>query len=230
MNGFATRVSPQLSVLYAALLFLFSCGLEYILTLNPPDYVETSIANSYFKIRITDSNSENEFRGIELYYRIYGYSDSNLPISFQDYDELITNGFRRLSSISDTVDGVSKPLLKVPVESRGKESIITIDFEEVSIGKVSNGNVFISASPQESGAYDLSIFPTRRGVTDTDGSYKKWDDFKASDPDISSQNFSIDQRAKLLLYALSFGKEDISTVAYSKAVCLFNIEIEIRIE
>ncbi len=206
-----------------------ACGLEFVLTLNPPEYVWTSVIDEYFSVRITDANDEQEFRGLEFYYKLYypvgAVSVPDSDINIRNFDDLLANGFKRLSSRDDREGSVSRPLLKVPPGDRGLESLITLDFLDME-------HVEASANPEESGAFALTDFELRRGVVDSaTREYKKFDDFALDDSDVSSLEFTGTGITKvdLLIYALSFGKKDLSTNVYSRSVYLLRIEIEIEI-
>ena len=159
-----------------------ACGLEFVLTLNPPEYYWTSdaLGNKFFKVRITDANDEQEFRGLEFYYKLYypagPVSVPDSAINIRNFDDLLANGFKRLSSSDDREGSVSRPLLKVPLGEpadpiRGKQSLITLDFADMD-------NVEASANPEESGAFTLADFELRRGVLDSlTKEYKKFSDF-----------------------------------------------------
>ena len=206
-----------------------ACGLEFVLTLAPPEYVWTSVIAEYFSLRITDANDEPEFRGLEFYYKFYYPVSEAIPdsaINIRSFDDLLANGFKRLSSADDREGSVSRPLLKVPQGDRGLQSLITLDFDYMD-------DVEASATPEESGAFTLTDFELRRGVLDSLKEYKAFDDFALSDSDVSSLGLSgtppFSAEVNLLIYALSFGKEDLSTNVYSRSIYLLRIEIEIEI-
>ncbi len=216
------------------LTIVVACGLEFVLTLNPPEYVWTSVIDEYFSVRITDANDEQEFRGLEFYYKLYyPVGPGSVPdsaINIRSFDDLLANGFKRLSSAGDSEGSVSRPLLKVPPGEpadpiRGKQSLITLDFADME-------NVEASATPEESGAFTLADFELRRGVLDSlTKEYKKFSDFELTDGDVSSLPLpGLPAEVNLLIYALSFGKEDLSKNVYSRSVYLLRIEIEIDME
>ncbi len=229
VRGCSRGSSPIYAALAAALILIMSvlsqaCGLEYVLALTPPEYIETSIADKYFRIGLTSDNDEPEFRGVELYYKFYGKNETNLVTNLSSFDELVSGGFYRLASDSDEAGKISKPLIAVPVENRGHDTHITLDLS-------STANAHIYATPQEANGYSLSSLEVRRGVTKSNGEYKPFSEFAASDPDVNSisQDFQVEPEVILLVYAISFGKKDIATDAHSKAVCLFNIRINVTI-
>ena len=204
-----------------------SCGLEYNLALNPPEYVGTSIVDSTFTLRITDANSESEFRGLELYYKFYSRNDTELEINYSSHEQLGANGFRRINSDSDKPGNISLPLLKVPPEHRGFESTIDIDFSDL-------GDAGINAQGSSADSLDLSNMPIRRGiVSDDQTSFRRFNEYEPyyDDGDLLSvdQDFEGNDEIKLLMYAVSFGRQqDSLSPAYSKAICLFFIEISLK--
>ena len=63
----------------------------------------------------------------------------------------------------------------------------------------------------------------RRGVWDTDDTFKSFaDDYLSTDPDISGITSG---GVRLVLYAISYGKQDLSTDAYSRAVPLTHVDV-----
>jgi hypothetical protein len=209
------------------LFLILACGLESVLTLNPPEYVETSLSNDYFKVRITEDNSEPEFRGVEFYYKLYYPAGTgSIPdsaINIRNFDDLLLNGFKRLSSEDDEEGDVGKPLLRIPIDERGKRSLITIDFWDID-----DVEAFAVDEEPGGGGFDLADFNLRRGVVDSQTKmYKAFNDFELTDADVPAGVSSFPADVNLLLYALSFGKEDLSTDAYSKSVYLLRIEIVI---
>ena len=211
----------------ASALLLSTCGLETVLTLAPPEFVATSDASDYFRIRITCDNDEPEFRGVEFYYKLYdsGAVIPDADINHQKYEDVVSAGFTRIASSDDEPGDISKPLIKVPVSSRGKESEITVALADID-------DVKAIGVPKESGAYEEAGLPLRRTVIDGEGNYKAFNDFDEGDADISG--LGLDQSeletgadVKMVLYTLSYGKENLSTPAFSRAVYLENIEITI---
>ena len=203
---------------------VMSCGLEYVLALNPPEYVETSVTDKFYRIMLTNDNSETEFRGVEFYYKFYGKDDTNLATNLSTFDELVSGGFYRMPSSSDETTSITKPLLSIPIANRGYKTQVTLSFADIA-------NVNLDADEQETNGYTVANIALRRGIDDGTGSYKRFSAFASTDADISyiGQNFATDPEAKLLMYALSYGKKDITTDAHSKAICLFNININITI-
>lgn len=209
------------------MLMLAACGLEVLLTLSPPEFVATSDISDDFRIRITGENDEPEFRGVEFYYKLYG-AGSAIPqsdINLQGYDDVVTTGFRRIASAGDEPGDIFKPLIKVPVSSRGKESEITVTFADIA-------GVRAIGVAKEAGAYEEPGLALRRSVIDSEDNYKAFDEFDAGDADIASLELSqadLDTGAdvQIVLYALSYGRESLSREVFSRAVYLESIGIMI---
>ena len=115
----------------AALLIagLHGCGLETVLVLNPPGAGPTSGIDLTFQVYLTGANDEQEFRGLEIFYKIYPPTTpiGSLQEGLSTYSELVNNGFRRLYSVSDRRTNYSRPIIPVGPGERG-DSTITIDF------------------------------------------------------------------------------------------------------
>ncbi len=212
---------------------LAGCGLQSILTLEPPDHVETYDIYDYFKVRIDSDNDEPAFKGLEFYYKFFYPSGAgSVPdsaINIRNFDDLLANGFKRLSSADDREGSVSRPLLYVDSGYRGKESFITVQFIENVSGYIDTAE---ASATSDEGGFTLSNFELRRGVVDSiTKQYKSFEDFKLSDVDISSLGISGTgiHTVDVVLYALSFGIADFSTNVYSKSVYLQKISIDIDI-
>jgi hypothetical protein len=210
-----------LLVLLLIPLTLLSCGLERVLTLEPPEYILTSDASDFFAVRVP-AVSHKYIIGVEFYYKFYPASVGSIPsevTNIRNFDELLTNGFLRISRATDKLGSVEKPYIEIPVGDRGKEVDITLDFADID-------NVVANVE----GAFttDPDPFPLRRGVADSQGEYKAFNDFETSDADISSLGLSsLPADVNIILYALSFGREELDTIVYSRTVYLLRIKIEI---
>ena len=95
-------------------------------------------------------------------------------------------------------------------------SVLILQIDENTAGTPVNVT-YLDAAP------DISVQGTpiaiRRGVTDASGVYKPFDDFKEGDADISSiggqGSYSF---VRMVVYAFSYGKRDLSTELYSSAI------------
>ena len=224
--------------------FFISCGLEdNIASINPPEYSLTNDVYSYFKIKITADNDEDYFRGIEFYYKFYGKdtSPSSLDINLDTHDDLVAANFKRLSSSTDSINNYEKPLVPVQYEDRGYESTITVDFSDFD----TNNHPYIYAVPDSGNTIDLfdgkpygldidqsDLLEIYRETTYTEGikypQCKPFNDMDKYDTDLAhiSQDFGSYPKFKILMYAISYGKYDLTTKLYSKAVWLQYITID----
>ncbi len=208
--------------------FIISCGLEEnIPYLNPPYFLLRSPGSQYFQIKIKDDNDEEYFRGVEFYYKFYHETDTNLEINLDTHDDLTAANFKRLSSSTDSINNYSKPLVFVPLADRGFESEITLDFSDID-------DPYLYADPAGVPGLDIPIIPhfeLYRESTYIGGpnnnKCKPFNDMLTTDSDLSdiTQTLSYGDTLTLLLYAISYGKYDLTTKLYSKAVYLQYITI-----
>ncbi len=215
----------------------YGCGLENITYLSPPgNPTLASPTYTTFTINSTSKNDEAEFLGFELYYKFYTTSFS-IP-SVEDVDDLKSYGFLPVCSSSDTASGTyvnhTQPLFEVPAVDRGKTFAITVTFTNPTTvpGSDSQPALVYNGTPL--------TFSIRRDFGDADygsNSYLQGkpfvqriphvaDAYKATDSDVTSvYSASI---VSLLMYAMSYGKENITTDLYSPPVYLGYINILIH--
>lgn len=218
------------------LFLLLSCGLEENITsLTPPQFFRTDDGDKYFQFIISVSNDETELRGLEIYYKFYS-DDTNLELNLETKDELVAADFKRLSSSTDSLNNYDKPLIPIfyyeggtEYDYRGKESLITVDFSVFYYNRL---DPIIKAEPQEAFALEFTDFIVRRESTYTSGSYtgdcKPFNDMSVEDSDLDHISVTLNDGYDLniVLYVLCFGRYDISTPIYSKAVCLQYLTIK----
>lgn len=234
----------------AALLLPVSCGLYDVVTLSPPEFV--SLVGSIFTFRATaEVTEEDAFRGFELYYKLYAPSqsignDDNL-ISLGD---LQSRGFRRVSSSGDRVGDIDRPLIFVPPDDRvGTPFDVEVDFARTDYFFFPSG-LEPQADPDSSGLpVPIASVTLRRGIAENRDPPANPDLFKPftawdfpvpgsspprSDADINLQIW--DQSAgdhipmRMLLYVLSYGKDEFFNDAYSIAVYLGEAQIDFQDE
>ncbi len=217
----------------------YGCGLENITYLSPPGN-PTALAsptNNIFTINSTSKNDEAEFLGFELYYKFYATGFS-IP-SVEDIDDLKSNGFKPVCSSTDTAAGTDvnhlKPLFEVPPVDRGTTFSITITFTNPQ----SNPSGEIQPLVKNKGA-DLSM-TIRRDIADNRGVASPTNNqgrpfikvngsavaaYESTDTDVSPVYSS--DIVSLVMYAMSFGRENITTDLYSPPVYLGFINIYIK--
>jgi len=236
----ATLAARALLVGATAVAGLHGCGLEATVSLNPPDYLLTDSLAAYFTIRIDEDNDEDELRGIEFYYRFYPDAVS-VNGGLATYSELVGSGFRRLASVTDTVNLIVRPLLLIdPPSKKGLWSDIKVDFGPLSLPTPAEPEMSATPPPPDEtpdeyeGGLILSAFHFRRGVSDLDLTFKSFldDVYAATDQDIDNELGLVPggpYEVYLALYALSFGKVDLTIDTYSRATFLLSVRLFITI-
>lgn len=214
---------------------LHGCGLEDDPVLNPPSDPDVSDIYDYFAFRITENNGdaveEPEFRGVEVYYKFYS-SIAEVQSGLVTQSELVSAGFRRFASTDDRTTLIEYPLIPVPDGDRGKRATITLDFSP--LGLVTPTQPLLTAVPDAAG---LTIPATefRRGVGySVDNTFKKFysedaDGFVKNDGDIPGLTTAGDHDVYIALYALCYGKKDLASTIYSRALFLSPIEVTIHV-
>jgi hypothetical protein len=210
------------------LFLLGSCGLQYLVYLAPPTFVDYSAVGDTFTFKKTAANSELEFEGFELYYKLYAEQPSSADTNIEDQPTLVSRGFLRVSSPTDTVTLIAKPLIDVPLGAP-VEVTFTVEFTPLDgIPKISSDSSAL-----------IPPIEIRRGVPYPYGSldqyyFKRWVDasdtqlYVLTDADVSQAvlaNIANDQDVNLVLYGLSYGVRDLSVDVYSEAVYLGTIPI-----
>ncbi len=218
----------------------YGCGLENIVYLSPPgNPTLASPINKTFTINSTSKNNEAEFLGFELYYKFYNIS-SSFPPSVEDVDDLKSYGYLPVCSEADSASGKyvnhSRPLFEVPPLQRGTTFAITINFPNPTVAQ-SDQPILVYNGGQLS-------WTIRRDIGDEDGTsitYQKGKPFigipasfpayNSSDTDISSvygASASYSYNVYLVIFAMSYGRADITTHLYSPPVYLGYIQILIN--
>ncbi len=220
----------RLSVLLSLSLSLSGCGLEqFFIQLIPPEpNYQGGVQFFEFKKVTDDTNVEPEFRGFELYYRFFEVKESIVFVNA--FEEFAARGYRRVYSSSDRVGSISRPL--IPVSDTGtpgdreRTFTVKVDFADVTTDP-DFPLIYDDADPKLDSPIDVRDI--RRGITyDEIGQnteYKRFWEFKSTDADISGIDWdSFQIQGKLVLYALSYGKDSISNRdLYSKPVWLGDI-------
>jgi len=213
-------------------LLLSGCGLPVFILLNMPESGAPAAAGKFYFVADAD-NSEPEFRGFELYYRIYP-SGAETDIDLKSLDELLAKGFRRVSLISERKNDLDKPLIYIEQGDRGSSYNVSVDFSglsDVTVPLVENpdpGEPTAAASLDPPGILTIrrAVFYSEAGSTDV---FKRFNEIAENDDDITSQiwdDLTISSLpVPLVLYALSFGRAADSTEVYSVPLWIGELDI-----
>ena len=203
-------------VIAAAICAIAGCGLpDPRPVLSPPTDPGSSVTAKQFTFAVPKSTVRGiEFRGIELYYRIFPV-ESVPERDLESREELAAAGFRRVASSSDD-DPPSLPLIDGP----GTGVVVTLDFSPTDIG----------ADPDATWDGGQPVY-LRRAVRSGTDDYKRFacDEFAPGDVDIATVTEKLAdpencEMVQLQLFALSYGDTDRFTV-YSEALNLGSIDL-----
>ena len=205
----AMKQSPRVliaSLVAMLLIFLLNtCGIEqFIPQLNPP--INPEKVGSAFNFTKSTFNSEPEFIGFDLYYRMYQIQDIPDPNDIVEFADLGTNGFRRIHSSNDKAGQIQLPLIPIDPADKGAEFIITVDYTGVQSKNLELVDPFPLID------YGGGITDIRRDVYDglLDDSYKRFSQFSEGDADIKSYpevwvDIDNGDAVKIVLYVVSYG-------------------------
>ena len=99
------------------ILLLNTCGIESYLQLNPPEDGEAS--GDKFSFWKSYYNSESEFRGFDLYYKMYLTTESPDFNKIIEFEDLAANGFWRIHASSDVKEKTTqRPLIPIKLNDR----------------------------------------------------------------------------------------------------------------
>ncbi len=195
-----------------------------------------------------DPDPNSKFLGFEIFYKFF--SDAGASSASEGYstiDQLQTNGFKRASyyksdalSEHDTITDQDYPLVKIPIPNKGVQSLFRIDFQPlfntppeepfiVAEPDVMNSQYTIPYLEGSVTKYKLII---RRGVDDTPknpGAFMK-PFTRAASTDADLTSLPINSPLILVLYAVSYGKYQLSSTLYSTTKCLLSISITLPLE
>lgn len=214
------RLSVVSCILAAFFLSFAGCGIEYIVALDKPESIGTSYTDRTFKVYVEIQDYVSEFRGLELYYR---FTDGDVsPESVHDSrDGLVIDGFTRIMSAAvDSPSFSSKPLAAVPIGRRDHRIEVTIDFSDPTSAFLTAYDA--TASEDLPGYTDLEV---RRSAIIGD-TFKDFGDLDSADSDLQGLDPEdiTNRNLYLVIYALSYGKQDIVIDAYSKPAYLEYID------
>ena len=242
---------PRLQVLYliAALLALSGCGIYQVVTIDAPQAGGYSTIDGTFRFTVTADIAEDAFRGFELYYKFYepGQTISGGDDNLTSLALLQSHGFRRVSADTERTDNIDRPLIAVPMADRIPGAAfpyeVNIDFglaedglEPLAIPADDQLPTPPANDPLPAPIPDVVI---RRGIADNragfEDEFKPFTAFAAADADISGNPAiwagQIVNRlpALVLLYVLSYGKDDTFQDVYSLPVFLGYIVVSFPI-
>jgi hypothetical protein len=214
------------------------CGIEFIPILPQPIFIGTSIAagtlQSYTDARHDVGGIGEILRGQEFYYKFYRI-DAEPETGIESVFELEDKGYYRImSGVNDTPSFVELPLVRIPnTPSTPRNDVVevTLDF-----GDIDNPVVIAYDSENDPPWWpdflpnyeDTSPHPIRRGVYDILDEFKGFSDLAVGDADLlhlaEEDILNPQNNLKLVVYALTFGKEDIATPIYSKPLYMLYVE------
>jgi hypothetical protein len=237
----------QFTLLCIIFLTFSSCGYEQIPALTSPTKGDT-VAGSYFQFNMVTENIDpdlsTKFLGFEIYYRFFSPSDPTLGNN-QEYstiEQLADNKFIRATFYKsktecDTLSNQDLPLVKIPAIYKGlpSPSLFRVDFQPLNLASPEEPYIFTFTDPEvidpQYTVLDATIsrqkLTIRRGVADTDNPsiYKAFNKASASDTDLKGITSGSD--VAIVLYAVSYGKYQLSTTIFSNTICLLSITISL---
>jgi hypothetical protein len=217
------------------LIFLSTCGLEEIAYLPPPVFVSTdAVANTFvFKITHEHGLQEQYFRGIELYYKFYQEGNTNFDLNINSVEELRTKGFYRIASNVETSTDINKPLIGISTTQRtalkadvNAEIVITLDFADIDFPDkepTATGSGTNVQLRREANTYPEDLPQT----AETDKNlFKRFSDMSTSDLDLKFlEGSGVINNVQLVIYAVSYGMQDIATPIHSRPTYLSSLVI-----
>ena len=202
---------------------MWGCGLEqYPDLLSSPEKLEP--VPGYFRFRKTAGNGdpirEPDFRGFELYYKVYQFGDDSAVnadvAAIGSQDDLAGRQFRRLNAAEDRpvdrVGNLAKPLVGIAPTDRAKEILITVDFSGDLSPSTPYPRITDSGTPALVAPVDEQ--DTRRAINYTDvglqDRFKTFAEFEQTDGDITPaiwDDINFNQPVTLVLYVVSYGRD-----------------------
>ncbi len=234
-------------------MLLSGCGLESYLTLSAPTAIYSGLPPQTFQFRKETYNSETDnttvpptpiFLGFELYYKIYGLTES-IENSIGTFDELVTK-FRRVNNYpKDQYSSYHRPLIDISSATdpnRFLQFVITIDFNVDLTDAVASANyprIFPDATAPNPAP--ITINAIRRDETYSyigfETEFKRFAAdsrsyltvFESGDNDLSTAAWgaisNFPWQAKIALYVLSYGFDpNTNSVLYSLPVFLGSLD------
>jgi hypothetical protein len=208
-------------------LALSGCGLESFIVLEPPVAAIASGTDT-FSFRATIANSEPEFLGFEVYYRIYAVSGDAYPTYFNTFDNMLAGSFQRLydPKWAPGAPGFSRPLIAPDPVDHGADYKITIDFnvpQDLSYPQVSSLGLTL----------EIMILAARRAVAGV-LEYKrlKKSAFGSGEADMTALAYTSifnSEDVRIVMFAVSYGFDTSNfTQVYSLPVLIGIEDLTIR--
>ena len=230
------------------ILLLNTCGIEQYLQLQPPS--DPTNIGDLFTFKKTLFNSETEFIGFDLYYRIYNLLEDPDLDEIIEFEDLGANGFSRIHASDDVEANIQRPLIRIQPNDRtpaasppdNDEFTLTVDFSGTSplvepfpIIFDDGTSTLIDSPEDDSLALPgpppilIEITDIRRDVyDDSDDSYKQFSDFSEGDADIDTDiwdDIDLGLDVKIVLYVVCYGYDFVNFRSlYSEPVKLGTIE------
>jgi hypothetical protein len=224
------RALPILLVLSAV--FGTTCGLPDPFFLSPPTVPRVASALDYgFQLQTTDRSAEPEFRGYELYYKIYAdYSsaqaEANLGGGDPGVSQLTAKGFLPVTrgpailpasgglTADTTPDFRSAPLIPIATGDRSSAFTITITFNPANLDP--SWTAYSYTSPT-TGAVEQEMDRYVAGIAGCKPFTFGQGNYAPSDPDIVKAG-PLSSPIFVAMYVVSYGLQDLSTPIYSYPV------------
>ncbi len=223
--------------------FLFTCGMPTYPYLYPPSLSGSAPkglgSDNKFEFKTSDKNNDAFYDGYEVYYKFYPLSTTHASIiaesiSIDDINQLLAAGYLKLYYSNEEF---LKPIITIDALDKNDIVVIEIDFSRVR-GKTHDSPDISRTSPGAVVYPDMDDFRRRfhgerSGVVNT--YFDKFlerpsdSDFQKDDSDLSKildGGGQLPAEAFLVLYAVTYGREDLIYDLYSKPLYLGYIKIE----
>jgi len=220
--------------LFALVLVAVSCGLPSSYYLSPPTLgpggAQGDPTSGFFQILSTSANSEEEFRGFELYYKFDATAPTgteiNLGNSTNDVTTLTNAGFLTVCSGDSTRDATptqrTLPLIPIQQADRGTTFSVTINVNPQSPdATLVNYTYTAAAAGTVEVQIDRHVFDTTTGGCKP-FTFIRWlpGNYSTADADMTNLGTLQSSTIYLVMYAVSYGLQDVSTPIYSYPVYL----------
>ncbi len=211
-------------------LLLAGCGLPDPFYLNPPVVSFASPLDNGFTMQNTDRSGEPDFRGYELYYKLYSDSaaiaaDANLGAGTPGVDALVQKGFMALcrgpgSLPQDlSVEGRSSPLILIAPPDRSVAFQISIPF----VPTTDSGTKVTYTSPTYA-SFSQELDRHVNGISRCKPFRFGAGNYLSSDQDIMPV-WPPGSTLYIAMYVVSYGLQNLSTPIYSYPVYMGYLQL-----